>query len=92
MILAGDAVRQPVNVDELEKHVEYPQRRNLAHLSPFRASSKHGEEILAILEEICGSENDASTVSLALSLTKMLIFSSQKLRDESLKKTRQRER
>ena len=83
MILAGDAVRQPVNVDELEKHVEYPQRRNLAHLSPFRASSKHGEEILAILEEICGSENDASTVSLALSLTKMLIFSSQKLRDES---------
>lgn len=87
MILAGDAVRQPVDVDELEKHMEYPQRRNLAHLSPLRASSKHGEEILAILEEICGSENDASTASLASSLTKMLIFSSEKLWDKSWKKT-----
>lgn len=39
-----------------------------------------------------GVKTMPSTVSLASSLTKMLIFSSRKLWDKSLKKTEQRER
>ena len=61
-------MRQPVDVDELEKHMKHPQRRNLAHLSlSLRASSsKHGKETLAFLEEIYVPQNQSIQTTFAL--------------------------
>lgn len=69
MALAEDAV----DVDEPERHVEHPQRRNLAHLPPPR-------EPLAFLEEICVPRN----LLIPPDLTRLVVLSTRELTTASI--------
>lgn len=53
MVLGGDAVRQAAGIDDLEKHMEHPQRPNLAHFALlFEALRRAQGDFASFLEGI----------------------------------------